>query len=220
MISLGQITFIAIIQTIIFLLILSVFLILLLRSKNKQLKELKHTSGSHDDVPPASSIEHCLATEIKLTQSRFDLFYNEEDIQDGILSEADWLLLRKSFLDMEKNNLLSTQREDPFWVELGEKLKKLLEGCHLVKRLKIKEVEEDDEDEIKEMKTLLKSQYDTFDDLYLKLEGAKNEAEIAELKEKLNSIIRSHTELSQCIYVLEDENMFLREQIKGLLQSA
>lgn len=220
MISLGQVSFIVIIQSIIFLVILSAFLLFLLRAKNKELRKLKHSSTEHDDVSPSSSIEHYLATEIKLTQSRFDLFYKEEDIHEGILSEADWLLLRKSFLDLEKEALSSTEREDPFWVELGEKLKKILSQCHLVKRLKLKEVNEDDEDEIKEMKTLLKSQYDDFDDLYLKLEGAKNEAEIAELKEKLNSIIRSHTELSQCIYVLEDENMFLRDQIKGLLQPA
>jgi hypothetical protein len=218
MISLGQITFIAIIQTIIFLLMLSIILMFLLRSKNKQIKKLKHTSQSHDDVSPTSSIEHYLATEIKLTQSRFDLFYKEEDIHDGILSEADWLLLRKEFLDMEKGNASSTQREDPFWVELGDKLKKILSECHLVKRLKLKEVEEDDDDEVKEMKTLLKSQYDTFDDLLMKMEGAKSEKEIAELKQKLSAIIRSHTELSQCIYVLEDENKFLRDQISSLLK--
>jgi hypothetical protein len=217
-ISLGQVSFVVIVQTIIFLVILSAFLMFLLRAKNKELKKLKLASGKNDDISAESSVEHYLTTEIKLTQSRFDLFYKEEDIQDGILSEADWLLLRKSYLDIEKDNLSSTEREDPFWVGLGEKLKKILNECHLVKRLKLKEVEEDDDDEIKEMKTLLKSQYDTFDDLYLKLEGAKNETEIAELKEKLNTIIRSHTELSQCIYVLEDENKFLREQISSLLK--
>lgn len=69
------------------------------------------------------------------------------------------------------------------------------------------------------MKSLLKSQYDDFDDLYLKLEDEKSETEVAELKKKLNSIIRSHTELSQCVFVLEDENKFLREQISSLLKS-
>lgn len=220
MINIGQVSFVVIIQTIIFLVILSVFLLFLLRAKNKELGKLKNISTEHDDVLPASSIAHYLATEIKLTQSRFDLFYKEEEIQDGILSEPDWLLLRKSILGMEKEFISSTEREDQFWVQLGENLKKILSQCHLVKRIKLKEAKDDDDDEIKEMKNLLKSQYDDFDDLYLKLEGEKNEAEIAELKEKLNSIIRSHTELSQCIYVLEDENLFLRDQIKGLLESA
>ena len=118
---------------------------------------------------------------------------------------------------MEKELLASKEREDPFWVGLGEKLKGILNQRHLVKRLKLKKIEDDDEEEVKEMKALLKSQYDTFDELYLELEGAKSAAEITELKEKLNTIIRSHTELSHCIYILEDENLFLRNQIKGLV---
>ncbi|MCW8899547.1 MAG: hypothetical protein OQK75_06835 [Gammaproteobacteria bacterium] len=218
MITLGQISFVVIIQTIIFLLMLSVFLFFLVRSKNKQIKKLKHASKGEEEHVSASSIEHYLVAEIKLTQSRFDLFYKEEDVHDGILAEPDWLLLRKTFLDMEKEFLSSRERDDAFWVGLGDKLKKVLSNSHLVKRIKLKDVHEDDDDEIKEMKNLLKSQYDTFDDLCLKLEGEKSAAEIAELKEKLNIIIRSHTELSQCIYVLEDENKFLRDQISSLLK--
>jgi len=198
---------------------LSIFLFFLLRTKNKQIKNLKHASNDEGEHSSASSVEHYLATEIKLTQNRFDLFYKEEDIQADTLSESDWLLLRKTFLDIEKEFLSSKEREDAFWVGFGDKIKKLLNDNHLVKRIKIKSANEDDEDEIKEMKKLLKSEYDDFDDLYLKLEGEKNAVEIAELKEKLNSIIRSHTELSQCIYILEDENKFLRDQIKGLVQS-
>jgi len=68
------------------------------------------------------------------------------------------------------------------------------------------------------MKVLLKSQYDDFDSIFAGLEGAKNEAEISELKDKLQGVIRSHTELAHCIYILEDENIFLRKQVNELLQ--
>lgn len=215
MISLSQISFIIIIQTIIFLLMLSGFLLFLLRSKNKQIKK---SSKGEENHSPKSSMEHYFTTEIKLIQNRIDLLYKDEDFQEGVLAEPDWLRLRKNFLDMEKEILSSTDREDAFWVELGKKLKKLLSISLLVKRIKVKDIDEDDEDEIKEMKALLKSQHDDFDDLLLTFEGEKSAAEIAKLKEKLNSIVRSHTELSQCIYILEDENKFLRDQISSLLK--
>ena len=67
------------------------------------------------------------------------------------------------------------------------------------------------------MKELLKAQYDDFDSMFLALEGAKNEEEVAGLKVKLTNIIRNHTELTHCIYTLENENLFLRDQIKGLV---
>ena len=38
------------------------------------------------------------------------------------------------------------------------------------------------------------------------------------LKDKLSTLSNSHRELSHCIAVLEDENKFLRDQIKGLLE--
>lgn len=218
MINIGQFPFIIIIQTITFLVLLSAFLLFLLRSKNKQLKELIPTTKGHGDVSSDASIEHYLTAEIKLTQSRFDMFYKEDDLQESEFSEPDWLLLRKNFLALEKEQLSSAERDDDFWVNIGANLKSLLSSSNLVKRIKLKEAQEDEEDERKEMKLLLKSQYDDFDDLYLKLEGEKSEAEVAELKEKMKSIIRSHTELSHCLHILEDENMFLREQIQGLLK--
>lgn len=218
MINIGQVPFIIIIQTIIFLIILSVFLLFLLRIKNKQLKKLMPVAKDHVDASSDASTEHYLTAEIKLTQSRFDMFYKEDDLQESEFAEPDWLLLRKNYLDLEKTLLSSAEREDDFWVSIGDKLKSILSSCHLVKRIKLKEVQEDEEDEVKELKSLLKSQYDDFDDLYLKLEGEKSEAEVAELKQKMKDIIRSHTELSHCLYILEDENMFLRDQIQGLLK--
>lgn len=213
MINIGQVPFIIIIQTIIFLIILSAFLLFLLRIKNKQLKKLMPVAKDHVDASSDASTEHYLTAE-----SRFDMFYKEDDLQESEFAEPDWLLLRKNYLDLEKTLLSSAEREDDFWVNIGDKLKSLLSSSHLVKRIKLKEVQEDEEDEIKELKSLLKSQYDDFDDLYLKLEGEKSETEVAELKQKMKDIIRSHTELSHCLYILEDENMFLRDQIQGLLK--
>ena len=171
----------------------------------------------HKDISPTASVEHYLTTEIKLTHSRFDLLYPDDDLQGSEFSEPDRLTLRKTFLEMEKELLTYNEREDVFWVNLNKKMKKILGDQNLVKRLIIKEVNEDDDEEQKEMKILLKSQSDDFDNVISGLEGAKNETEISELKNKLKEILRSHAELSHCIFILEDENIFLRDQIGELL---
>ena len=195
---------------------LSLILLFVLRSKNKKIKALLNNKGG-EEGSDSGSIELYLTAESKLTKGRFDLFYQNDDLISEVFTEPDWLILRKNYLEMEKELLASTEREDGFWLELGHKFKKIMSDSLLVKRLKVKNLEDGDEDEIKELKTLLKSQHDEFDELALELEGDKSAAEVAALKEKLTSIVRSHTELSHCLYMLEDENMFLRDQIKSLL---
>ena len=194
------------------------FLSFLLRLKTKKLNALTANSKNYENISPIASIEHYFTTELKLTRARFDLLYQEEDIESEVLAEPDWLMLRMNLLVLEKKLLESNKRDDAFWMNASKKLKQLLCQSHLVKRIKMKEISEDEEDEIKEMKKLLKSQHDNFDDLILKLEGEKSEAEIAELKDKLTRIVRSHAELTSCIFILEDENKFLRDQISTLLK--
>ncbi|MDH5370971.1 MAG: hypothetical protein OEW99_13160 [Gammaproteobacteria bacterium] len=216
MVSISGITFFIIIQTLIVFVILSAFLFFLLRSKNKKIKALANTVSEFNDVSPLASVEYYLTAEIKLIEGRFALLYSEEDLLKEYFGEADWLSLRRGFLEIEKA-LLKNDNLDNFWIAIGDNFKNILKINHLVKRIKVKEVNEDDEDDVKEMKILLKSQYDDFDNLYAEMEGAKSEAEVKQLKEKLSSIIRSHTELTHCVYILEDENLFLRNQINELL---
>lgn len=98
----------------------------------------------HADACSDASLEHYLTTEIKLTQSRLDMFDKENDLQESEFAESDWLLLRKNYLDLEKELLSSAEREDDFWINIGDKLKSLLSSCHLVKRIKLKKVQEDE----------------------------------------------------------------------------
>lgn len=218
MINIGIVPFIIIVQIIIVLVLLTATLFYLLKIKNRKLNTLLLESQHKEEVSPTASIKHYFTAEIKLTESRFNALYKDQDLQNITFLEPDWLKLRKDYLEVEIELLASDEREDAFWLVLGKKIKSLLNGNQLVKRLKTKDVEDEDEEEIKEMKQLLKSQHDDFDDLILKLDGDKSAAEIAELNDKLTRIVRSHTELSSCVFVLEDENMFLRDQISSLLK--
>ena len=218
MISLDPVAFIIIVQTILLLIMVVAVLLFMLRAKNKKLKVIYQKKSEEDEVSPTASIEHYLMTETKVTSARYESLYKEEDLQQKEITEPDLLILRKNFLELEKELLSDKERSDEFWDGLKEKFKNLLNKSQLVKRLTTKEVSDDDEEDVQEMKKLLKAQYDEFDELYITLEGQKSEDEIKKIKEKLSSVIRSHTELSHCMYILEDENKFLREQINSLLK--
>lgn len=220
MVNISEITFVIIVQVIVMLLMLAVFLWFLLRSKNKKIKALQLAGREvkkEEGASPLASVEYYITAELKLAETRFDMLFKEEELLEPEFSEADWITLRKKFLEIEKSLLMSENRLDNFWLFLGDKLRKLLKETHLVKRINTKESREGDDDDVKEMKSLLKSQYDDFDSMYLELEGEKTDEEIKELKARLTKIIRNHTELSHCIHMLESENSFLRDQIQGLV---
>lgn len=195
---------------------LSAVLLFLLHKNKKKLTSLSRVLAEEKETSPLASVEFYLTAEIKLIEGRFALLYSEKDLCTENFSEPDWLLLRKGFLEIEKK-LLKHDRLETLWADVGKNVRNILNENHLVKRIKTKEVKEEDDDESREMKELLKAQYDDFDSMFLALEGAKSEEEVAGLKEKLSSIIRNHTELTHCIYTLENENLFLRDQIKGLV---
>ena len=220
-ITIGEVTFVVVVQIIIILVVLSAFLLFLLRTKNNKLKTLQLAIREREkevkDISPLASVEYYITAELKLAESRFEMLFKEEDLLKPEFGEADWIALRKSFLEVEKALLANNNRMDSFWLFIGDKIRKLLKENHLVKRISVKEVDEEDEDDAREMKKLLKSQYDDFDSLSFELEGQKSEEEVKELKTKLVKIIRNHTELSHCVHMLESENLFLRDQIQGLV---
>jgi len=216
MVSLGVIPVILIVQLIVTMFILVAILLFLLKAKNKELHVIKNIPVTKSEHSAISSVEYYFNAEVKLIESRLNLLFAEEDLKEEA-GEADWLRLRKGLLEIEKELLITDNNIENYWVDVAEKFRKILSDCHLVKRIFVKEISDDDQGEQREMKQLLKSQYDDFDSLILELEGAKSEVEVAKLKEKLTGIIRSHTELSHCIHMLEEENIFLRDQIKGLL---
>ncbi|MDH5394804.1 MAG: hypothetical protein OEW97_00875, partial [Gammaproteobacteria bacterium] len=201
MISIGEIPFIILIQSIILLIMLSAVLLFLLHRNNKKIKSLSHVLSEAKETSPLASVEFYLTAEIKLIESRFALLYSEQDLCTENFSEPDWLHLRKGFLEIEKK-LLKHERLETLWADVGDNVRNILNENYLVKRIKTKDVKEDDEEETREMKELLKAQYDDFDSMFLALEGEKNAEEVAGLKEKLTNIIRNHTELTHCIYTL------------------
>ncbi len=218
MITINEISLSIIIQVIILLIFSSLILYFLWRNSQNKLKTCLATTDNNNEQSASASVEHYLATEIKLTDGRFDLLYQDKDHEDLEIVEPDWLSLRSRYLELEKEFLDSAEREDAFWANLGKKLRRILQDCHLVKRLKLKAANEDAEEEIKELRAVMEAQQGELDHLLSGFESDDTELEQDVLKEKITTLSNSHKELSHCIAILEDENQFLRKQIKGLLE--
>lgn len=218
MISINEITVFLIIQTIILLILSSLIFFFLWWNSRKKLSQHMAAFQDHQEPTPSATIEHYLTTEIKLIEGRFDLLFQDADRQSLNIVEPDWLVLRKKYLELEKELLENTEREDLFWDRLGENLRQILNDCYLVKRLDLKQAMEDAEEEINELKSIMETQNQELENLLTGLDGNNVELEVNSLKDKLTTLSNSHRELSHCIAVLEDENRFLRNQIKGLLE--
>lgn len=221
MIEVDEIAFSIIIQLIIVLALLCAIFLVLWRRAKSRLKKLSQGNESDADTnyaSPDASTESYLTTEIKITESRFEQLYANSGIESAEITEGDILLLRKYLLEFEKEQLVTKEREEDFWLNLFKSVLQIVKNLKLAKRQK-PVASDSDEDEIKELKNLLEQQVSELENAMSVLEQDQGESNEEELKKKLLSISRSHKELSHCVYLLEDENMFLRDQIQSLLQN-
>lgn len=185
-------------------------------------RQTRSSSSSSGEETTHTSVAHYLATEIKLTQGRRETLYHDTDgPPDPELTEEDILTLRERYLDFEATLLEDTARENAFWIRLAQGIKRLLNEAHLVKRIPATEAQAgESDDEAAEINNLMKQQQDELDRFLSSFDEEEEGISAEELKGRLKTIANSHRELSHCIFSLEDENRFLREQIASLLQNA
>ncbi len=217
MIHFSESLIVILIQAIIVLSLASLGLLVALIKKHDKLKAYVRSQEAEQHSSNSVSVEHYLATEVKLTEGRSELLYKDTDLLSTEFGEADWLVLRVKFLEIEKGFSSTTDREDNFWKLLGVSLKNMLSEMKLVKRVQANDAKEEDDDEVKELKNMLKEQAADIEKLNDELSGADTEEKVEIMKDKLLKLSNSHRELSHCVMVLEDENLFLREQIRSLL---
>jgi len=218
LVELSHLTLIIIFQVMFVLFVFVIFLVFLLRSKNTNIEKLIIKAGKHEEESPIASVKFYLTAEAKITELRFNQLYSKEDLEEQDFTEPDWLILRKHFLEIEKEFLLNEERVDSFWVDVGDRFKALLKRHHLVKRIKSVNINPNDSEDQVSLKNLLNLQFDALENISTDLANAKTEEEIDELKNKLSTAIRTHTELSHCVNMIGDENEFLRRQINELVK--
>ena len=134
------------VQIVMVLLILVSFLVYLLRVKNNQIKVLKASVNDYKGVSPTSSVENYLAGEIESIASRVDALSSIKNSQSDEFSEADFLELRKSVLEIEKELLVSKNNTESFWSDMGDKIKNVLGFSYLKNSKEETEAKEKEED--------------------------------------------------------------------------
>lgn len=143
MLNLSEFSLAVSVQIAMVLLMLIVYLAYLIRDKNKKIDVLKASVKDYKEVSPSFSVENYLSEEIKSIASRVDTLSSSKSSQSEDFSEADFLELRKSVLEIEKELLLNKNSAESFWTDMGDKIKNALSFNYLKKPNVEKKVEED-----------------------------------------------------------------------------
>ena len=146
MLSLSGFSLAVSVQIVMVLLILVSYLVYLVRVKNKEIKALKASVKGYKGASPTSSVENYLAGEIESIASRVDALSSTKNSQSDEFSEADFLELRKSVLEIEKELLVSKSSTESFWSSMGDKIKKALSLSYLRNSKEETEAKENEED--------------------------------------------------------------------------
>lgn len=204
----------------------SIFLLIWVKKLKRRL-----AACSTDETPLTTAedntqadLQHYINTEIKLTQGRLETLFSSRDQMEVELTEPDWLELRTQYLELEKELSTDKTREDVFWKNYGDEIRRVLTACRLVKRLRLKEISgktgaaEELEEEV-EFNNILRQQADEMGKLVGKLGNTEEPPDFSQLKSELESVARRFREIYHCAFTMEDDNKFLRDQIQALLKA-
>ena len=146
MLNISEFTLAVSVEIVVILLMLVSYLVYLVRVKNKEIEALKTSAKAYKGVSPASSVENYLAGEIESIASRVDALSSTKNSQSDEFSEADFLELRKSVLEIEKELLVSKNSTESFWSDMGDQIKKVLSLSYLRNSKVETEAKEKEED--------------------------------------------------------------------------
>ena len=146
MLNISEFSLAVSIEILMILLMLVSFLVYLVRVKNKEIEALKASVKGYKGVSPTSLVENYLTGEIESIACRVDTLSGTKNSQNDEFSEADFLELRKSVLEIEKELLARKNNTESFWSDMGDKIKSVLSLSYLrnsMEEIETKEKEED-----------------------------------------------------------------------------
>ena len=146
MLNISEFSLAVTVELVMILLMVISFLIYLVRVKNKEIAALKASVNGYKGVSPASSVENYLSAEIESIASRVDALSSTKTSQSDEFSEADFLELRKSVLEIEKELLVSKKSTENFWSDMGDKIKNVLSLGYLRNSKEETEAKDKEED--------------------------------------------------------------------------
>ncbi len=226
MIQLSPLTFSFLLEAVILLAAACAGMAWYIRHQRRRLRAAAQAPAARPADEAANvDVRHYLQAEIKLTEERFNTLFGEAPREQVELTERDWLRLRQGYLALELELAADKTRDDDFWTRFGQAMRRLLLERKLVKRLDLGDIkdmaekEKEEKAEHEDLATMMELMQEEARELEEALAEMGEDESGGSLAEKLQRVARSHREMSHCVFVLEDENKLLREQIRALLEA-
>ena len=190
----------------------------------KRVIKISASDTNHSSIQPF--IKRYIENEIKKATDRLHAIqtFDQSEFDDGATGEQKRLALRVGILGLEPHCVDHPQKDAFFWNSYLNRLQELLDevgytlhGMEAPTEATYGETIEIDEDEV-DAKRLTQQIEKLIDEIakyiWQEILGEKN----TELKTKIDRLKRMLTELVQCMFILDDENQFLRNQIAALVK--
>ncbi len=215
MIEVNTIVFVILVELLIVLLVLSAGLAyVLMRMKNSLSSGQEMIDELKNRKPDASLY---FKSESRMTTDRHSaLGLNQEKRKSWCdLEHEAVLLVRADLLNLEKEYAkIPEERDDSFWAHYHKSFEELLKKHELYNCLHARFME--DETGIRELFSTTKDEIEQLRQ-YVDTNIADKSVK-AELSGLLDSLVNRQREMGDCIFVLEDESAFLRDQVATLLK--
>jgi len=187
-----------------------------LHEKDGKIETSTNTKDKNDIIKPDASTY--LFMESKLTGGRCEelSFQDVEQLSESDHLEQIILKLRTDLLTIE-NELAKDldNRDEEFWLKVVAQFKQLLRDNNLFGAIK-SQLNKDEDDDIG-LGEMMKNQAANITQLREYITGVvKNEKVATHIGLVLDIIEGQQHELTDCIFILEDQNTFLRDQIQQL----
>ena len=210
MVDLPYWAFIAYIQVMIFSILVAVIFFVLFR---KQKKLLKLANTNLKEEVSTNKIKLYFDMEVKITRGQHDKIQQKTKLTTDEKISASLLLFRADLLEFESVYTDKDVSATEYWKVLLDHYKSILKSHDLMGSFESKFSEEHED-----VHALFENQEKEMNDLLEEADQlAKDDEQVLNISAKLHKLANSHRELSGCVFVLEDENRFLREQIATLL---
>lgn len=221
MVKISLVVFLLVLQLLLVAVVLAVFALLKVRRLSARLAALR-VAPVPSPIPATGEpkdIAQYLAVELQRTRGRLD---NQGGVTPGAgasASTAGRLALRVELLQIEEEWSSQTEHDDAAWSELDERLRRLLAQDAAAPKSPAPSSATVGGSDVVETKGLFDEQHMTIEQLKADIAAAVSSSDATEsLQAKLDKLGRTARELTFCVSILEDENQFLRDQVRALLQ--
>ncbi len=216
MINMNVYVYAGLLQLLIVLVLLSLFLYFRIRQLKHRLGQKQVRVRELEQKPDAGQY---LATETKLTRGRYEATTAFQEGEPNPGDKSFLCALRADFLELEHELAGKVERDESFWKQVEEKLGAILKAHKLSAPRAPQPLSATSSlEDSPATQTIIDSQGVLIDSIKERIGRAVPDEGVREALEiQVDILAQNNRELSDCVAMLEDENGFLRTQVRALV---